>query len=86
MRSQRNLYFDDHFDLTNPQSIIGKTLAFLGLNLEQDKSLQRSVELLGFALFDKWEKVENILKDVKKDNIAVADFVVIFRARRIHFF
>ena len=42
---------------------MGKTLAYVSFGLsEVDDVVRRSIEVLGWALYDKWERVENILK------------------------
>jgi len=56
--------FDDHFDLTNENHILGKILALVSMNLVEvsDEVFKRSLELYGWALYDKWEKVDNMLR------------------------
>jgi small subunit ribosomal protein S27 len=69
--------FDDHFDLTDPWHIVGKTLALVSLQLKgSDEVLQRSVELLGWALYDKWEKVENMLRIAEEKKLPIASEVL----------
>ncbi|CAG7837470.1 unnamed protein product [Allacma fusca] len=69
--------FDDHFDLTEPWHIVGKTLALGSLHLKSmDEVLQRSTRLLGWALYDKWEKVENILRIVEDKKLPISSDVL----------
>ncbi|CAL4208146.1 unnamed protein product, partial [Meganyctiphanes norvegica] len=60
----RNPYFDDHFDLRVPEHIVGKTLAWGAQNLEG--SIRSSCELLGWALYQKWNKVSDLINDNKE--------------------
>ncbi|XP_076294864.1 uncharacterized protein LOC143216016 [Lasioglossum baleicum] len=64
-----NDYFDDHFDLTDPRDLVGKTLAFYG-KLMND-TLGRTCQLRGLILYKKYEEVSDVieqwLKDVKDD-------------------
>jgi len=76
VRRLRNVFFDDHFDLTNPQYIVGKTLAYLSFHLKEDEVLRRSIELLGWAMYDKWDKVDNALKNITSQKQTVASDVV----------
>ena len=76
MRVQRNLYYDDHFDITDPQSRIGKTLAYISMHLSEDKLMKSSIEVLGWALFDKWNRVEACLNNLKQSNQPIASSVV----------
>lgn len=65
----RNEWHDDHFDLSDPSQIIGKTLAWLSrglteqLRTEQFQHLQLlsdSCQLLGWTLYGKWEEVSRL--------------------------
>ena len=65
-------YFDDHFDLSKKEHLIGKTLAKFNAKLKEGDRLVQSLELLGLALFQKWDKfalaLENddtIVMDIK---------------------
>ncbi|XP_059490540.1 uncharacterized protein LOC132205487 [Neocloeon triangulifer] len=53
----RNPSFDGHFDLVKGNALMGKTMAILAPALK-DKVLAGSLELLGWALFEDWKKVE----------------------------
>jgi len=73
----RNPFHDFHFDLLEPELIVGKTLALLGPILKADNEiLSRSVELLGWGLFNKWEKVDVLLQQYAKSKPAVAQETV----------
>lgn len=57
----RNPYFDDHFDLRIPEHIVGKTLAWGARDMEG--SIGISCELLGWTLYQKWSKVNDIISE-----------------------
>ena len=71
-----NNYFDDHFDLTKREHLIGKTLAkfaqcserpFLHTNSDENRTIVRdSLELLGWTLFEKWDKASQLI--TRKEN------------------
>ncbi|XP_076643836.1 uncharacterized protein LOC143354034 [Halictus rubicundus] len=69
VRFIRNDYFDDHFDLTDPRDLVGKTLAFYGKLM--NNTLGRTCQLRGLILYKKYEEISNIieqwLEDVKDD-------------------
>lgn len=65
----RNAFDDDHFDLKNPQKIVGKTLA-LFTNNKQD-SFNKSFNVLGWTLYNKKDKAEVILKECETENISL---------------
>jgi len=58
-------YFDDHFDLTVPEHIVGKTLAW-GAARELEGSIGVSCELLGWALYQKWNQVCDLISNIKE--------------------
>ncbi|RWS13817.1 hypothetical protein B4U79_06594 [Dinothrombium tinctorium] len=58
----RNPFFDDHFDIKNGLHLCGKTLYLVGKRF--DDIVGRSSQLLGLCLYNKWEKVENLLKQM----------------------
>lgn len=64
-----NEYFDDHFDLTDPRDLVGKTLAFYGKLM--NNTLGRTCQLRGLVLYKKYEEVSDVieqwLKDLKDD-------------------
>jgi len=57
----RNPYFDDHFDLTDPRDLVGKTLSFLGKYRED--ALGRTCQLRGLILYNKYEDVTKLIID-----------------------
>jgi small subunit ribosomal protein S27 len=67
----RNSYSDEHFDLTNPREICGKTLSMLGQHLcsqqtHMDSNLGAKISLLGSILQADWSKaMENSNKCVQ---------------------
>ena len=55
-------YKDDHFDLTQRDHLLGKTLAKFGLHGLMSESVEaakvkKSLQLLGWTSFEKWDKV-----------------------------
>lgn len=68
----RNPYFDDHFDLTDPNHIVGKTLAWASPLV--GGLVGRNCEVLGWALYNKWQELEAALDRLRrgKEHIAVS--------------
>jgi len=72
-----NNYFDDHFDLTKREHLIGKTLAkfaqctkrqFLQSSENKNTDIVRnSLELLGWSLFEKWDKASHLLSKIENN-------------------
>lgn len=62
----REPFFDDHFDLTEPHRLIGKTLVGFGKHLLQRSpdSVAYTSLLLGWTLFGKHDKVIQILDTI----------------------
>lgn len=58
----RNPYFDDHFDLRDPQLLLGKTFATLGIALAD--SVGYTYQLVGWALYKKWNKLIKCVDEV----------------------
>ncbi|XP_068984625.1 small ribosomal subunit protein mS27 [Bombus flavifrons] len=56
----RNPFFDDHFDLTDPIDLIGKTLAFQGKFM--NNTLGRTCQLRGLILYKKYQVVSKSIK------------------------
>lgn len=56
----RNPYFDDHFDLTDPRDLVGKTLNFQGKH--RTDAIGRSCQLRGLILYKKYDDVLNLIK------------------------
>lgn len=55
----RNPFWDDHFDLTDGQQICGKTLLLISLTMENE--MKNSLKIMGLALFNKWDMLEEEL-------------------------
>ena len=56
----REPYFDDHFDLTKPEHLIGKTLVGFGKHLSRQSAndaVAHTSQLLGWTLFEKYDKI-----------------------------
>lgn len=62
----RNPYFDDHFDLSDPNQIVGKTLWML--TKDNNDILNTSLHILGLELHGKTEKASEILNQIINDN------------------
>lgn len=56
----RNPFFDDHFDLTDPRDLVGKTLNFQGKNMAD--AIGRTCQLRGLILYKKYDVVLNLIK------------------------
>lgn len=74
VRYLRNPYFDDHFDLQDPNHIVGKTLAWLSPLV--GGMVGASCELLGWALYNKWTELEAAINRIKDGNDSVAASMV----------
>jgi len=61
VRFLRNPYNDGHFDLLKSAPLVGKTLANIAPALK-DKTMAKSLELLGWALLEDWQKLDNKIK------------------------
>ncbi|XP_068234741.1 uncharacterized protein [Palaemon carinicauda] len=70
----RNPYFDDHFDLRNPNHIVGKTLAW-GAPLIGGE-IGTNCEILGWALYNKWNCLEGALQRCAANRSTVAKSVI----------
>ena len=64
MKYLRNPYFDDHFDLRDPKLLFGKTLATLGKTFPD--VLGNTYQLIGWGMYQKWEKTLTLLEDICK--------------------
>ncbi|XP_076050727.1 uncharacterized protein LOC143031130 [Oratosquilla oratoria] len=62
----RNPYNDDHFDLKDPNHIVGKTLASLAPLMASKPLLATYCEALGWALFSKWGNLQGCLERTVK--------------------
>ncbi|XP_042870694.1 uncharacterized protein LOC122252332 [Penaeus japonicus] len=74
IRYLRNPYFDDHFDLKEPNHIVGKTLAWVSPLI--GGSVGSSCELLGWALYNKWDQLEAALSRLSSGKEPVAASVI----------
>lgn len=70
----RNPYFDDHFDLKDPNHIVGKTLAWVSPLISGVVGI--SCQILGWALYNKWAELEAALNRASKGTEPVAASVV----------
>ena len=58
--------FDDHFDLVKREHLLGKTLAKMASQGIKDSFLTNSLQLLGYTLYEKWDKVSEIIQKDKE--------------------
>lgn len=58
----RNHYFDDHFDLIDPNMVIGKTLNFIGGSI--DGHIGRTYKLIGLILHNKLSQANEYLQEI----------------------
>jgi hypothetical protein len=58
--------FDDHFDLVKREHLLGKTLAKMASQGIKDSFLTNSLQLLGYTMYEKWDKVSEIIKKDKE--------------------
>lgn len=56
----RNPFFDDHFDLTDPYHLIGKTFWMIGK--EMPDYIGKSYQLLGYVLHNKFDKAKDFIE------------------------
>lgn len=64
-------YFDDHFDLTEKNHLVGKTLVKL-CSTQQNPKISESLKVLGWILFAKWDEAKACLEtmDIIDDKCA----------------
>lgn len=69
----RNPYFDNHFDLTNPRAICGKTLTLLGMHLEREQlsELALKCQILGNILHGQWSDAVAVMKKGVQSKLAL---------------
>ena len=53
-------FYDDHFDIQNERFLLGKTLYYLGK--EMDSVIGRSLQLIGLGLYEKFSKANQLLE------------------------
>jgi len=68
-----NPYFDDHFHLTDDKLCVGKTLAW-GAENNLKGDVKVNCQLLGYALWGKWNKLGAFMQTVGDANFS--DYVV----------
>lgn len=56
----KNPYFDDHFDLTDPRDLVGKTLNIQSKHMAN--AIGRTCQLRGLILYKKYDDVLNLIK------------------------
>ncbi|VVC34349.1 MRPS27/PTCD2 [Cinara cedri] len=56
----RNPYFDDHFDLTDGDHLVGKTM--LAISKTDNTMLSNSFKAIGLAYFNRWNELESYLE------------------------
>ena len=67
VRYLRNDFFDDHFDIKDTNHLLGKTFLYLAEEVRSvDEVLANSIELLGYALYQKYEKGSAFVSSQKK--------------------
>ncbi|KAK8729833.1 hypothetical protein OTU49_008348 [Cherax quadricarinatus] len=74
VRYLRNPYFDDHFDLKEPDLIVGKTLAWVSPLI--GGAVGVSCEILGWSLYKKWTELEAALDRASKGHDQIAASVI----------
>lgn len=72
----REPFFDDHFDLTKPEHLIGKTLVGFGKHLARTSPgpIPQTSIVFGWALFEKHDKLLQSLDSVLKKAVKPALF------------
>lgn len=64
----RNPYFDDHFDIKNSNHLMGKTFLYFADEVQaSDPTLANSLKLLGYALYEKFDKGNQFLATAKNE-------------------
>lgn len=61
VRYLRKPFFDDHFDLKDPNLLVGKTLCMFSSKVGGSAQLAASYNLLGLILYQKWDKVMDLV-------------------------
>lgn len=60
----RNPYFDDHFDLTDGDHLVGKTMLAIGRKTD-DTALSNSFRALGLAYYNRWNELDSYVKNLE---------------------
>lgn len=63
----RNPYFDNHFDLRDPNSLLGKTLLMIGNDKDIDSSLRYDLILMGNCLLREWNTAITLVNTALKN-------------------
>ena len=74
VRYVRNPYFDDHFDLRDPEQLAGKTLGLLSARLESP--LKENAAVLGWAMYAKWQALKAALVHADQAEIPIDPKIV----------
>lgn len=59
----RNPYFDDHFDITDGDNLVGKTM--LAISKTNNTILGNSFKTLGLVYYNKWNELDNHLNNIE---------------------
>ena len=67
-------FFDEHFDLKDPNFMVGKTLIYGSIGIEGTIGL--NCKILGLTLYQQWEKLNNMLNEICTSKNEIAQLVV----------
>jgi len=74
----RNPYFDDHFDLTDGDHLVGKTM--LAISKTDNTVMGNSFKVIGLAYYNRWNELDNYLKKfegaVYSETVELANAVI----------
>lgn len=59
----RNPYFDDHFDLTNGDHLVGKTM--IAISKTDSTTLNNSIRAIGLAYYNRWDELHSYLEKLE---------------------
>ncbi|GAB1597269.1 28S ribosomal protein S27, mitochondrial-like [Argonauta hians] len=57
-------FYDDHFDITEPHLLLGKTLVMLGKEFSSQPLLSSTLQTYGFGLYEKFERGLTFLEKI----------------------
>lgn len=60
----RKPYYDDHFDIKDPLQMVGKTICMFSPRIGGNELLASSYQLLGLTLYQKWDKVIELVESM----------------------
>nr|CAG4643938.1 EOG090X05Q1 [Lepidurus arcticus] len=83
----REPFFDDHFDLTEPNALVGKTLAYLGKHfhkLDQSDGVAHTSRVLGWTMYGKHNNALDAMETVAKSKPAPLIFQSQFEICKEH--